>query len=332
MKSKALAFGRVGIGLGISATLGWLVTRGLDWGLVFESLRDISPSIIFLSVVIFLMASFLRAYRWHVLFVDDKVPTLRLFIIQNEGIGLNNVVPIRVVSEATQLAILSIRDKVKSATALATLSMERVIDVIASTFILGLALVLVPQAGQFKLFVLGALGLAIFMVILLRFLAWGGTTIAFMKRFSFVAAFTEAVRNMEKHPGKLVVSLLISIMYWLMVGVTAWFIAVAVNLPISPFTATLVIMGAIFFATAVPAAPSALGTFEFAMISVLRLFGIEDEVSFGFALLTHAVFFLPPMIIAAIFLPREGLEIFSRFRLRLMPARNRTTGETSAII
>ena len=136
MKSKALTIGRVGLGLSISVTLGWLVTRGLDWSQVFDSLRDISPPIIFLSVVIFLMASFLRAYRWHVLFVDENIPTLRLFIIQNEGIGLNNVVPLRVVSEATQLAILSIRDKVKSATALATLSMERIIDVIASALII----------------------------------------------------------------------------------------------------------------------------------------------------------------------------------------------------
>lgn len=331
MKSKALTFGRVGVGLGISVTLVWLVTRGLDWSLVLDSLKDISPPIIFLSVVIFLMASFLRAYRWHVLFVDENIPTLRLFIIQNEGIGLNNLVPIRVVSEATQLAILTMRDKVKSATALATLSMERIIDVVASVFILTLALVLVPQVGQFKLYILAAVGLAIFLAILVRFLAWGGTTLAFIKRYSFMAALAEAIRNMERHPGRLAISLLVSIMYWLMVGVTAWFIAVAVNLPISPFTATLVIMGTIFFATTIPAAPSAIGTFEFAMMTVLGYFGVEEEVSFGFALLTHAVFFLPPTIIAAIFLPREGLEIFHRFHVRLMPTKKRPAEEFTTI-
>ena len=89
------------------------------------------------------------------------------------------------------------------------------------------------------------------------------------------------------------------------------------DLGISPFTATVIIMGTIFFATAVPAAPGALGTFEFAMVYVLGFFGVAREESFGFALLTHAVFFLPPTIIAAIFLPREGLELMHQIKEKL---------------
>jgi uncharacterized membrane protein YbhN (UPF0104 family) len=73
-------------------------------------------------------------------------------------------------------------------------------------------------------------------------------------------------------------------------------------------------MGTIFFATAVPAAPSAIGTFEFAVIYVLDFFGVERESGFGFAVITHAVFFLPPTVIAAIFLPREGIVSVGRIR------------------
>ena len=113
-----------------------------------------------------------------------------------------------------------------------------------------------------------------------------------------------------------------------MVGITAWVVATAISLSISPMTATLVIMATIFFATAVPAAPSAIGTYEFAVVYVLAYFGVERESAFGFALITHAVFFLPPTIIAAAFLPFEG--IVSAGRVRGMVTREASAGTGAA--
>ena len=314
MRPKLLGAVKILVGLGASGGLGWLAARGLDWDRVLDALEGVSLSLVLLSVVIFMAASYLRALRWQVLFVNEKISTPRLFIIQNEGIGLNNVVPVRVASEAAQLAILTIREGVKAATALATLGMERVIDVIASALILAIAFFLVPEMKNFTLYVWGAIGFAVVAVAAVRFLAWGSEGVGFIQRFSFLAAFATAVRDLERERTRLAVSLLASIIYWVMVGITAWVIATAISLDISPMTATLVIMATIFFATAVPAAPSAIGTFEFAVVYVLAYFGVERESGFGFALITHAVFFLPPTIIAAVFLPFEGIVSFGRMR------------------
>ena len=150
---------------------GWR-SGGLDWGLVRDSLGDVSPSLLLMAVAVFMFASYIRALRWQVLFLDDRLSTWRLFIVQNEGIGLNNVVPVRVASEATQIAVLSYRDGVRTSIAVATLGMERVIDVVASTLILAVAFFLVPEMGNFTLYVWGAVGFAIVMVVLLRLLAW----------------------------------------------------------------------------------------------------------------------------------------------------------------
>ena len=301
--------GPAGLAIGIAASLGlgWLAIRGLDWQLVRDSLEGVSLPWVLLSVLIFLVASYLRALRWKILFVNESISTPRLFIIQNEGIGLNNVLPIRVASEPTQLAILTLRDRLNAATALATLGMERVIDVVASTLILGVAFFMVPEMENFTLYVWGAIGFAVIAVALVRLLAWSSGGVAFIRRVPFLASLTLSVRDLERERARLTASLLISITYWIMVGITAWTIAVAIRLDISPVTATLVIMGTIFFATAVPAAPSAIGTFEFAVVYVLDLFGVERESGFGFAVITHAVLFLPPTIMAALFLPREGI-------------------------
>ena len=307
MKNKLLAVGKLAIGLGASGGLGWVAARGLDWGVVGDSLAGVSFPLILLAVAVFMLASWLRAYRWQILFVTERISTWRLFLIQNEGIGLNNLLPIRVASEATQLAVLTMRDGVRGATALATLGMERVIDVVASTLILGVAFFLVPEMKNFTLYVWGAAGFTVVALAMVRFLAWGSDGMALFRRLPFLAAFAKAVKDLERERARLTASMLISVLYWLLVGVTAWIIALAIDLPISPMTATLVIMGTIFFATAIPAAPSAIGTFEFAVLYVLAFFDVEREAGFGFAVITHAVFFLPPTIIAAIFLPREGI-------------------------
>jgi len=296
--------------------MGWLVVRGFEWSMVRESFSDVSVPLVLLSVLVFLIAGYLRAIRWRFLFVNDRIPVLRLFIVQNEGLGLNNVLPIRIASEPTQFAVLTMRDRIKPSTAIATLGMERVMDVVASTIILTIALFLVPQMSSFRNYVWAAIGLTVLSIAVVRFLAWGSGGLPLFRRIRFLTAFSESVRELERHKTRLAASLAVTVGYWLLTGTSAWLIATAVDLGISPFSATVIIMGTMFFATAVPAAPGALGTFEFAMVYVLGFFGVAREDSFGFALLTHAVFFLPPTIIAAIFLPREGLELMQRLKGR----------------
>ncbi|MCI0440819.1 MAG: flippase-like domain-containing protein, partial [Chloroflexi bacterium] len=233
MKRFAFISARVGPGLAASIGLGWLATRGLDWGAVADSIRSISLGYLVLSVLVFLFACYLRALRWQALFVNERISTNRLFIIQNAGIGLNNLVPIRIASEATQLAILYFRDRISGATALATLGMERVVDVVASTLILGIAFFLVPEMKNFTLYVWGAIGFTVVAVGAVRFLAWGSDSLALIRRIPAIASFARAVKELERERARLAVSLTMSILYWLLVGITTWIVAVALNLGIS---------------------------------------------------------------------------------------------------
>ena len=307
MRRMLLGASRLAVGLVASAVFLWFAVRGLNWGDVAANLAGVSLYLILLAVAVFMLASYVRAVRWRLLFAKDDISSARLFIVQNEGIGLNNVLPFRVASELTQLAVLTMRDGIGKATAVATLGMERVIDVVASTLILGVAFFLVPEMQEFSPYVLGAVAASVAAVALVRVLAWSGASVAFIRRISFLAAFTGAVRDLEQQRARLVGSVALSVVYWLMVGVTAWIVAKALDMQMSPVTATLVIMATIFFATVVPAAPSAVGTFEWAVVYVLSFFDVERSEGFGYALVIHAVFFLPPTIIAAIFLPREGV-------------------------
>ena len=317
MKSKIIGVGNISLGLAASVGLGWLTVRGLDWGAVLDSLEGVSAPHVTLAFLVFIFACVLRAFRWQLLFTDERISLLRLFIVQNEGIGLNNLVPVRIASEATQLAVLSLRDGVRWATAMATLGMERVLDLVASTLILAAAFLFLPEEmKRFTPYVWGAIAISLAALASVRFLAWGGEALSFVHRISFLVTFTQAVSDLERQRSRLAASLTLSVLYWALVGFTAWIVAVSINVEISPIVATLVILISIFFATTVPGAPSAIGTFEFAVVYALSYFGMEREAGFGFAVITHAVFFLPSTIIAALFLPREGVGALRRLRQR----------------
>ena len=324
MRSKLLGSSRLLAGILASGALGWLSIRGLDWELVGQNLAQVSFPLLALALVVFILAGWLRALRWHMLFVNQKLSVGRLFIIQHEGLGLSNIMPVRIASEVTQLAVLTMRDGVRGSTALAALGMERVVDVVASTLILAISFLLVPQIKEFGLFVWGAIAFAATAVALVRLLAWSSVSIKFIRRVSFLASFATAVRELEHERARLLGSFLISVVYWIMVGITAWIVAQAIELEVSPMATTLVIMGTIFFTTALPAAPSAIGTFEFAVVYVLGIIGVDKADAFGYAVMVHLVLFLPPTIIAAVFLPREGISL--RRRPKLAPT---TVGDGS---
>jgi uncharacterized protein (TIRG00374 family) len=317
LKRRAFVIGRIAAGIAISIGLGWLSARGLDWGLVLEAFGDVSPTMIILAVGVFMAASYLRAVRWRALFVNGEVSTNRLFMVQNVGIGLNNLVPVRIASEAAQLAILSIKDRVRPSVALATLGMERVLDVVASALILAIAFFFIPEMQDYGIYVWGALAFAVLCIAIVRLLAWSGNGISWIRRLPFLLSFAKAVRDLERERVRLAVSFALSVIYWLLVGVTAWIISISFQLSITPVTATMVIMATIFFATAIPAAPSAIGTFEFAVVYMLGLFAVSHESAFGFAVITHAVFFLPPTLMAVLFLPREGISSISQLKSTL---------------
>ena len=314
MKRRAWSVARIALGLALSVGLGWLAARGLDWSAVFDSFREASPTLTVLAVAVFMAASYLRAIRWRVLFVDGGVSTNRLFVIQNVGIGLNNVTPIRIASEAVQVAILSLRDGIRPSVALATVGMERVLDLVATTAIMAGAFLTIPEMQQFTPYMWVAVALVVACVALVRLIAWSGSGVGWVRRLPFLVAFADAVRDLERERTRLALAGALSVAYWLLVGLTSWLLAQAIGLSVTPVIATLVIMGTIFFATSIPAAPAAVGTFEFAVVYALGLFGVEREPAFGFAVIVHVALFLPPTIMAAAFLPREGIGSFGKLR------------------
>ena len=199
-----------------------------------DHLARVSPPLLALALAVFMASGVLRAARWRMLFMEPRPSVARLFIVQHEGLGLSNIMPIRVASELTQIAVLTIKDGLRASTVLAAIGMERAVDLLSSTLIFGIALVFVPEMRPLAPFVWGSIALGMVLIAALQVLAWRGESLWFVRRIRFLVAFSNALRDLAQDRGRLLRAFGASIAYWLMVGVSAWIASEAIGLPISP--------------------------------------------------------------------------------------------------
>ena len=298
---------RILVGVAISLALGWLSVRGMDWGLVADQFHEFPVGWAFASVVIFILACFLRACRWRVLFLGQPVSLMRLFMVQNAGIGLNNLSPVRMVSEGAQFALLTLRYGVKGGVAVATMGTERILDMVITSALLMVGLTLLPNKGDFLLFVVGAFVFALASVLAIPFLVWASGK-PFLNRIPILASTADFLVHLVKARAALAGAFFLTLAHWLLVGLCAWVLAYGMGLGISAFVATLAILGTLYFATSVPALPSSVGTFEFGVVYVLKVFDVPQALAFSYGVVIHAVLFLPPIVVAIVVFGSLGLK------------------------
>ncbi|MCL0044260.1 flippase-like domain-containing protein [Dehalococcoidia bacterium] len=296
----------------LSVLLGWLMIRGMDWNELFSNIREFPAHLFLLALVTFLLGILLRAWRWHVLFVRERPNFLRLFLIQNAGIGLNNLSPIRIFSEPVQLALVTRRGGVNGGTALATLATEHLMDVFATATFLGLGVILLPELRGFSIQLAGAIILAVASLLVFLIIAKGMNFIPGARKVVFIQRALTAARILRDSPFHIFLSLLGTFGHWALLGISGWIIAQGLGIDVGIAVVVVLFMGSVFFVSAVPSLPGGAITFEAAVVYTLGLFGVEGEPALVFALVMHIVMFGPSTIIAALVLPREGIKMFGR--------------------
>ena len=193
------------------------MVRDIEWGALISQLHDFPLRYALASLLIFSVAMALRAYRWHVLFLGEKVPLLRLLLVQNAGIGINSLSPIRVISEVVQFLLSTFRYPVKKDMVAATLGVQRILDFVIGALLLGVGLLLLPGLKGFALYVLGAGVLAIVSLAAVRVVIWIGTRPGFT-RLPLLASTSWSLRSLVQARLNLTFSFLLTLAYWLTAG------------------------------------------------------------------------------------------------------------------
>src|SRR3954470_9762255 len=112
-----------------------------------DRLLQANPIYILPATIVYFFGVWLRAARWRILMSPfARVPTERLFRVILIGFAVNNVLPLRL-GELVRTFLLKQSHDVPIASSLATILIERLLDLFALCGLMTLVLLLVPLEG-----------------------------------------------------------------------------------------------------------------------------------------------------------------------------------------
>ncbi|MBZ5568052.1 MAG: flippase-like domain-containing protein [Acidobacteriia bacterium] len=296
-KTRALVLGLI-----VSALFLWLALRNADLRQTWFRLRDLDGRYLLLPVGMTLLNYPLRAWRWQRIFPPHARPGFWVcFQTLAVGNALNNFVPGRG-GDLARCVLVSRKTSLAGGTlALATLGVEKILDGLALLAVVLLSFrFLTPPQWMARLEIAAAIifGGALAVVIVLRYrspwlLGWverrfrAAGFAALGERIAHLgSSFAEglhAVASMRD----MTVLLAITAAIWTTEAGLVCGLAWAMHVPMS-LAAGLMVCAVLGLALMIPAAPGALGTYEFFSSAAIALTGVGAAIALALTLVLHA--------------------------------------------
>jgi hypothetical protein len=287
---------RATLGLGISAVALTLVFRSVDIDSAWATLKTAQPVWVALLFVFVVLDIALRAVRWRVLLaplaaVSTRTTSASLLV----GYLANNVLPARL-GEVVRAHDLGGRTGLSRSAALGTIVVERVIDTMVVVAIASVAILVLSVRGVVASAVLAGLALTALLAvgvaagIAAHRLPGAARVAAYLAQWPRVHGALVRLReglSVASNARTLGAAIVLTLASWSCVVLA--FAAAAQAVGVQPTMAQAALLAAgTNLATAIPAGPGYVGTFELAAITIATSVGIDRDSAFAFALLVHA--------------------------------------------
>ena len=317
------------LGVGVSALCVWLSMKDVHVNEVLGALRGANGFGFVIVMAVTLVGFWVRAVRWR-WFIEAGRPLSipSLFSATMIGFMANNVLPFRL-GEFVRPWALARRERLSKTTLLATIVVERAVDMLTLLGIFGVTMLVHPiaentDAGRLvqwgaRLLVALCVALTLFVVAVERNRRLAQAVVRFATRplpgpagervAHMLERFIEGL-GLFRDVGRL------SVVFALSVGM---FLCFACALAISlwslgidlPWYAGLVMLVITAIGIMVPAAPGYIGTLNIACTAGLALFGVGKAQSVPFSWFYFFSQWLPITAVGLIYLNREGLSLRS---------------------
>jgi len=323
---------QMAVGAGLAALLLWLFLRGVDFRELLVQLRQADYRWVLAATVLTLVVTVQRAWRWHYLLLPLKsIPLAPLTATIFMGWTFTALLPGRL-GEVARPVLLGRRENISKTAAFATIVLERLFDLMAVLLILvgyllffplpsgldgdGVAIIAAVRASGFAALVgfvvaVGFLGGAQLMprrtdALLVRLCNWlpgsVGDKLLPLGR-SFLSGFAGI-----KDPRLIATIVTHSLLIWGNILVTYYLLFFAFDI-VLPFYAVMPLIVMVVIGVIVPT-PGAVGAFHYAtQLALVNLWGVSMGQATSYALVTHAVVFVPITLIGLVLLSREGLSL-----------------------
>ena len=303
-------------GILVSAGFAYLAVRHVRWGEVWQGLRTsnyawLAPALAMLAVTVYV-----KSMRWRYLFGRETRPaTPPVVDAVLIGYFFNSIFPARA-GEAARVVALRQRAGTSPAEAAATVVVERLYDVLVLLVLLFVCVPWLPHVTWVHAAVLLAVILAAGLIVAVVVLAVWGTRPVHLAlrpfgRLPFISS--ERIEHVGeslarglaaiRQPKLALTAFFWTTLGWFALAASTWFVMRGFGLGLSIIAGLLVVI-ATNLAQILPSSPSAVGVFEAATLVALRTYGISDSKALSFALVLHALNFIPFVVIGPVLLRR----------------------------
>ncbi len=320
------------IGVGLAALLLWLFLRGTDLAVIGAELRRADYRLVLIATLLTLFANVQRAWRWRHLLMPIKDVgvgslTSAIFI----GWAFTALLGGRL-GEIARPVLIGRREGISKTAAFATVVLERLFDLFSVLVILVVYLLFFPLPsgldveGASIISGMRVSGLAVLagLVVVVSFLVGSqlmpDRTDALLRRMTgwlpgglgdrvlpLARSFLSGFAGM-RDPKLLVAIVSHSALLWLNILVTYYLLFFAFDIEL-PFYAVMPLIVIVVIGVMVPT-PAAVGGFHLATeLALVTLWGVAQEPAVGYAIVCHAMVFVPVTLIGLALLSREGMSM-----------------------
>ena len=313
------------IGLLISIGFLFLAFRQLDFQQMKQAFSVANYWLLIPSIIIIFASHWLRSVRWQFLMNPiRKIPVGNLFSALLIGYAANTILPAHL-GEFLRAYVVGKKRNIPVSSALATIVVERIVDILSIVLILAVTLVIYPFPNWVKksgYIMFGfAIGLFIFLVLMKRYTE---ATLSFLHTLMkpFPQSITEKVEKLSRSfidglkPMKskfdyiiiFLLSILIWLGYWFVMYINFYTFNLAADYNLG-ITTGLVMLVITTISVVVPSSPGYIGTYHWLCQFSLQLFHVPRAIGLTYAIVVHAMNFFPVFLVGFVLAWKEGIKL-----------------------
>ena len=315
--------GRIGkllLSLAVGGAFLVLAFRNVDHDQLRDAFAHLDARWLVPAVCLSLLLQVFRAWRWQLeLRPLARVPFATLWVVVSVAYMAINLLPIRM-GEVVRPWLLSRRSTVSFSNVVGNLIVEKTVDsaVIVFYILLGLLTTENLPAWVRRGAVVPAVAFVALALVIVLVWRKGEAVVErraarwlperFRARVVGVArALVDGMRVLG-HPALVGAVFAVSILLWSIPILSSWVMIRAFHLAV-PFNAALIVFIFIGFGTALPQAPGMIGTFQYACILALGLFGVPQPQALAYGLVLNALQLSTLVAQGLVALPLAGVSV-----------------------